>query len=100
MKLLVEDYGQSEELNTFIYQLQKRFNPYFIVTLKLNGRTSNKYFAYEDAAKQYYKGLKEEAEKDKFYYDGAYIGWTKVTLQYDEDEQEYEYIYDEDGEEE
>ena len=99
MKLLKEDYGQSEELDTFVYQLQKRFNPYYVVSLKLLGKISEKYFAYEDAAKDYYDGLLKEAEEDKGYYDGAQISLTKVTLQYDEDEIEWKLISDDDLEE-
>lgn len=85
-KILRENYGESDELDTFIYQLQKRFNPYYVVSLKLNGKISNRYFAYEDAAKEYYDGLKLEAENDTLYYDGADIALTKVDLVKNEDE--------------
>lgn len=96
MKLLLEDYGESEELENFIYLLQKRFNPYYMVTLKLNGKTANRYFAYEDAAKDYHKKLQDEILANKEYYDGANLTLTKVTLEYDEDELESDLYFNDD----
>ena len=94
---LLEVYGQSEELDTFVAQLQRRFNPYYVVTLKLLGDTSEKYFAYEDAAREYYEGLLWEATNDRSFYDGADISLKKVTLQPEEDELESELIFDDDN---
>ena len=85
---LIEDFGQSDELNTFIYQLRKRFSTYYEVVLKLGRIVSRNYFAYEDAAKKYYDKLKEEANEDKDYYDGADISLNKITLTEDTDELE------------
>ena len=96
MKLLLEDYGESEELENFIYLLQKRFNPYYMVTLKLNGKIANRYFAYEDAAKDYHKKLQDEILANREYYDGANLTLTKVTLEYDEDELESDLYFNDD----
>lgn len=93
MKFLIEDFGESSELDTFIYQLRKRFNPYYEVIFKLGRDESHKYFAYEDAARDYYNGLKKDILDDREYYDGANITLNKVTLQYDEDELEDELFY-------
>ena len=35
MKLLKEDFGESEELNTFVSQIERRFGTYYQVTLKV-----------------------------------------------------------------
>lgn len=96
MKFLKEDFGESEELNTFVYQLYKRFNPFYRVTLKLDGKTSNRFFAYEDAAKEYYDKLVKEANEDKFYYDGADISLITINLNIEEDEEESVLIFDDD----
>ena len=92
MKLLKEDFGESEELNTFVYQLQRRFSTFYVTTLKLNGKISNKYFAYEEACKKYYDNLIKEANNNAEYYDGADISWDKVTINLDYDEQESQLI--------
>ena len=92
MKLLKENYGESEELNTFVAQANARFNTYYTVTLEINGQTSDKYFAFESAAKEYYDGLKKEAEDKKDYYDGASIELNKVDVNLDFDELESTYI--------
>ena len=92
MKFLKEDFGESEELNTFVYQLQRRFSTFYVTTLKLNGKISNKYFAYEEACKKYYDNLIKEANNNAEYYDGADISWDKVTINLDYDEQESQLI--------
>lgn len=94
MKFLKEDFGESEELNTFVYQLQRRFNPFYKVVLKLDGKVSNRYFAYEDAAKEYYDKLIKETDNNKMYYDGAEVDLVKVNLNIEEDELEYKFIDD------
>lgn len=50
------------------------------------------YFAYEDAAKEAYEKTLKEAKENKIVFDGAEIGWNKITLNIDEDEQASEYI--------
>lgn len=92
MKLLKEDFGESEELNTFVYQAQRRFSTFYVTTLKLNGKISNKYFAYEEACKKYYDNLIKEANNNAEYYDGADISWDKVTINLDYDEQDSQLI--------
>lgn len=92
MKLLKEDFGESEELNTFVYQAQRRFNTFYIVTLKVKNSVSNKYFAYEEAAKKYYDNLMKEAKNNAEYYDGSEISWDKVTVNLDYDEQDFSLI--------
>lgn len=92
MKFLKEDFGESEELNTFVYQLQRRFSTFYVTTLKLNGKISNKYFAYEEACKKYYDNLIKEANSNIEYYDGADISWDKVTVNLDYDEQDSQLI--------
>lgn len=86
MKFLVENFGESEELNTFVNQVNNRFKTYYIVKLILNGNESNKYFAYKEAAKKYYDDLIKETEKDKDYYDGAEISWSEVNINLDQNE--------------
>lgn len=92
MKFLKEDFGESEELNTFVYQLQRRFSTFYVTTLKLNGKISNKYFAYEEACKKYYDSIIKEANSNVEYYDGADISWDKVTINLDYDEQDSQFI--------
>lgn len=92
MKFLRESFGESEELNTFVYQLQRRFSTFYVTTLKLNGKISNKYFAYEEACKKYYDNLIKEANSNIEYYDGADISWDKVTINLDYDEQDSQFI--------
>ena len=63
MKLLKENYGESEELNTFVAQANARFNTYYVVSLEINDQTSDKYFAFESAAKEYYDGASIELNR-------------------------------------
>lgn len=92
MKLLKEDYGESEELDNFVYQIERRFREYYEVTLSLDGRVSRKYFAFEDAAKTYYDNLVKEANEDKEYYDGAKIEFKAIEVLRDEEDIDYTYI--------
>lgn len=97
MKYLKEDFEESEELSAFVYQLYNEFNLFYRVTLKLDGKVTNKFFADPDKAKEYYDMLVKEANSDKPYYDGADISLTALEISIDEDE-DYE-GYDEDDEE-
>lgn len=92
MKRLKEAYGESEELDNFVYQIEKRFRKYYEVTLSLDGRVSRKYFAFEDAAKTYYDNLVKEANEDKEYYDGAKIEFKAIEVLRDEEDIDYTYI--------
>lgn len=96
MRFLREDFGESEELNTFVAQIERRFGTYYTVTLVMNGKESNKHFAFESAGKKYYQNLKNEAEKNKEYYDGAQISFKKIEVLRDEDELEWTMIDDSD----
>lgn len=98
MKFFEEDFEESKELYTFINHL-RRFNPFYKVTLKLDGKTTNKFFADPDEAKECYDELVEEANKDKFNYDGADISLATLEIGIDEDEEESVLIFDEDEEE-
>ena len=86
MKFLKENFGESEELNTFVAQIERRFGTYYTVTLSINGRTSERYFAYESAAQDYYQDLKKETETNMEYYDGAQLSLKKIEVLRDEDE--------------
>lgn len=97
MKLILnEAYGESDELDTFVYQLNKRFYTFFEVVLVIRKEVSRKYFAYEDAAKEYYDKLKEEANNDKDYYEGAEITLNKIDINQENEEIESAYIDSED----
>jgi hypothetical protein len=97
MKLILnEAYGESDELDTFVYQLNKRFYTFYEVILKVRKDVSRKYFAYEDAAKEYYDKLKEEANNDKDYYEGSEIILNKIDINQEQDELESIYIENED----
>ena len=86
MKFLREDFGESEELNTFVSQIERRFRKYYEITLSLNGNVSRRYFAFEEAARKYYDGLVKEARADVDYYDGANIEFKAVEVLRDEEE--------------
>lgn len=92
MKLLKEDYGESAELDNFVYLIERRFRKYYEVTLSLDGRVSRKYFAFEDGARDYYDGLVKDAQEDKEYYDGAKIEFKAIEVLRDEEDIDYTYI--------
>lgn len=83
---LKEDFGESEELDTFVAQIERRFRKYYEVTLSLNSSVSRRYFAFEEAARKYYDGLVKEAQNDIEYYDGADIELKAVEVLRDEEE--------------
>lgn len=85
MKFLKENFGESEELNTFVNQATNRFNIYYVVTLILNDKISNRYFAYRESAKKYYDTLQSEITKDPEYYDDADISLKRVTINLEEE---------------
>ena len=80
MKFLKEAYGESSELDDFVYLQNNRFSKYYIVTLVVDGKASNKYFAFDDAAKDYYDSLIKEINEDKEYYDDTQLTLSKVEL--------------------
>lgn len=86
MRFLKEAFGESEELNTFVSQIERRFRKYYEVSLSLNGNVSRRYFAFEEAARKYYDGLVKEAQADIEYYDGANIEFKAVEVLRDEEE--------------
>lgn len=104
---LLEDYGESNQLDDFVYLSNGRFKTYYRVTLARKDnydddyKYSNRYFAYEDAAKDYYNGLIEDIKNDRVYYEFSNATLTKVTLEPDEDElEEFDSIIEFDDEEE
>lgn len=94
MKLLKEDYGESNELDDFVYLGEKRFRTFYKVTLgrsdKLDEpkRYSNRYFFSEDAARDYYNKIKEDMESDRLYYEFADLTLSEVSVRFEEDELE------------
>lgn len=87
MKFLKEDYGQSVELDTFVYQSRYRFNTYYKVVLTnplSTPKIEERYFAFEDAAKDYYKKLIDDI-KD-YGWDNAEVNLIKVKVTAEEDE--------------
>ena len=68
MKLLKEDYGQSTQLDDFVYNALYRFNTYYKVTLfhrDSRPQVQERYFAFDDAAKDYYNNLIKDI-KEKY----------------------------------
>lgn len=86
MKFLKEEFGESRELDTFISQLERRFNYYYEVTLILDGVRSRRYFAYEEGARDYYNNLVKEAQEDLIYYKDAKIILKRVDIKTQEEE--------------
>ena len=83
MRFLKENFGESEELNTFVNQANNRFRTYYVVTLVLdNGEDfSERYFAYKEAAQKYYDSMISEIDGDREYYgDNASVSLDKVTV--------------------
>lgn len=99
MKFLKEAFGQSEEFNDFIYQLNEKFNTYYVVTLEVPSASSEsqkEYFYSEDSAKEYYDKLK--ADLPSYWWDFAFISLEKVTIEQKSDTIE-EFNYDAKAEE-
>ena len=87
MKFLKEDYGQSPELDTFVYQSIYRFNTYYKVVLTnptARPSVQERYFAFKDAAKDYYAKLLDDIKS--YGWDSANVSLVKVTISSDEDE--------------
>ena len=88
MRFLKEAYGESNELDNFVYLQNNRFSTYYQITLVVNGRASTRYFAYEDAARDYYDKLIEDINNDKEYYEDTQVTFSKVLVNADYDELE------------
>lgn len=102
MKFLMEDYGQSQELNTFIYQYRTMYHTYYVVDF-VESRDSRshelRYFAFEDAARSYYNKLLDDMKA--YGWDGAHVELIKVNLVPEEDTlDEFDYIEDDEESEE
>lgn len=100
MKDLKEAYGQSQELNAFVYQSKSLFNTYYKVTINnpnTNPKFEQQYFAFEDAAREYYNKLKEDLKK--YNWDSAEIALIEVHVTSNEEELD-SLIYFDDEEEE
>lgn len=105
MKLIKENYlkesfGESEELNNFVYLSRYRFNPYYQVTLEMkdNHKSQERYFAFEDAARDYYKKLVDEVKENKAYYGNSTVTLEEVNINSDRDELEDFTSFDEEEE--
>lgn len=83
MRFLKEAFGESDELDTFVSQVERRFRNYYHVALVLKSGTlkQNRYFFSEDAAREYYNNIKEDAVTNKDYYDGAELTIEKVLVE-------------------
>ena len=88
MRFLKEAYGESNELDDFVYLQNNRFSTYYQITLVVDGRASIRYFAYEDAARDYYDKLIEDINNDKEYYENTQVTFSKVLVNADYDELE------------
>lgn len=102
MKVLKEStiFGEDEDLNVFVKQLQKRFSTFYKVTWEPDSRNrSVTYFVDEYSAKLHYDEIKAEAKEDIEYYDGAKLTFEKVTLEPEYDEIDSEYFFDDEEEE-
>lgn len=105
MKLLKEDYGESNELDDFVYLGQRRFSTFYKVTLgraesdSQSKRYSNRYFFSKDAARDYYDKIREDMESDRDYYEFADLTLSEVKVNFDEDTLEDFSSYELDDEE-
>lgn len=95
MKLLKEDYGQSPELDTFVFQTRHRFNHYYKVVLTNpfdRPQVEERFFAFEDAARDYYKKLIDDIKS--YGWDMAEVTLSEVTVNSEDDELD-SYLFDE-----
>ena len=102
MKVLKEStiFGEDEDLNVFVKQLQKRFSTFYKVTWEPDSdNTEVVYFVDEYSAQEYYDELKAEAKSAPKYYTWARVTLEKVTLEPEYDEIESETFYDDEEEE-
>lgn len=99
MKFLKEAFGESDDLDTFVYQLHNRFETYYEVTLELKNKITSNYFAYKDAAQSYYDKIKKEIKSDSMYYDGATLTLKEIQSNPQEDELQSETFYDDEDDE-
>lgn len=86
MKFLNEAFGQSEELNTFVAQLERKYNMYYEVVIDIENRTSRQYFVFEDSAREYYNKMWADIRDDVEYYQDAWITLNKVYVALDREE--------------
>lgn len=100
MKFLKEAYGQSEDLDIFVAQAKGRFRKYYIVSfdIKDTGKHQEEYFAFEDAAREYYNNLIEDI-KEEYDWDVVDVYLYKVDISAGQEELENELIMKEDEEE-
>ena len=91
-RILKEDFGESEELDNFVYLIDEEFFKYYIVTLKVNKQTQERYFVNYEGAKKYYDTIIEEFEKDPDYYDGGYISIEEAQVIVERDELDYKFL--------
>lgn len=97
MKFLKEAFGESTQLDDFVYLADKDYNEYYQVETKNNrGEYSYKYFSTESAAREYYISIKTEMDNDPEFYDGydLTLHEVKVNREYNELDSYY-IIYDE-----
>ena len=101
MKFLKEAYGQSEDLNIFVAQAKGRFKKYYIVSfdVKDTGEHQEEYFAFEDAAREYYNNLIEDI-KTEYSWDSVDVYLYVVDISSAYEELENELIIKEENEEE
>lgn len=85
MKLLKEDFGQSQDLNAFVAQAQTVYQKIYKVTIyheESNPQYQEQYFAFEDAARDYYEKALVDIE-DKYGWEDADINLYEVDVKLD-----------------
>lgn len=87
MRFILEAYGESDQLDTFVTQAQNKYRTFYRVTLNMfNDRSSTRFFAFLDAAKEYYDSIKKSAEEDKDYYYNSSLELVEIKTILEEDE--------------
>lgn len=86
MKFLREAYGESDQLEDFVYLAQNKFRTFYRVTLKLRGQdSSTRYFAFLEGAREYYNNILKSIEEDRSYYEDADLEIVEVKTTFEED---------------
>ena len=86
MKFLKESYGESEQLDDFVYLALNRYRTYYLVELILNKQSTIKYFALKEGAKEYFDKVSKLMKEDQEYYDNATLTLEEVKVKLERDE--------------
>lgn len=94
---LNEAYGQSSELDDFVYFATGRFSTYYQITLKLDtGNTSVYNFRDRTSAEEQYDKLVKASTEDPVYYANSVLTLNKVEVNLDVSEEKFDYLAEED----